>query len=247
MFGRIRKRLTYVNVVATLALVFAMSGGALAASRYIITSTKQISPKVLTALKGAKGAAGANGLAGAVGATGPGGAQGPQGSTGTSGSNGKDGEQGPQGSPGKNGKNGENGEPGEPWTPDNVLPPHAKETGVWGFYTTEPEGFAVEEPVASFPIQLGKPPTAAHFINTAGEEVHFEAPSTPPTGCGSPVGTEEEPKAEPGNLCIYESIVSGLETGTEAIVHVTNVGAFMQFVVKSTSQNAAGSWAVTAE
>ncbi len=42
-----RKRLTYANVTATLALVFSMSGGALAASHYLIKSTKQISPKVL--------------------------------------------------------------------------------------------------------------------------------------------------------------------------------------------------------
>jgi hypothetical protein len=37
--------------VAALALVFAMSGGAYAASRYVITSTKQISLEVLESLK----------------------------------------------------------------------------------------------------------------------------------------------------------------------------------------------------
>ncbi|HXD53372.1 MAG TPA: hypothetical protein VN618_01330 [Solirubrobacteraceae bacterium] len=80
-----RKRLTYANVAATLALVFAMSGGALAANSYLISSTKQISPKVLKKLKGARGrtgARGANGAAGAPGAPGaPGGAgkEGPRG------------------------------------------------------------------------------------------------------------------------------------------------------------------------
>ena len=49
------KRLTYANVAATLALVLAMSGGALAASHYLINSTKQINPKVLKKLKGATG------------------------------------------------------------------------------------------------------------------------------------------------------------------------------------------------
>jgi hypothetical protein len=44
---RIRLRFTYANVAATLALVFSMSGGALAASHYLITSKKQIAPKVL--------------------------------------------------------------------------------------------------------------------------------------------------------------------------------------------------------
>jgi hypothetical protein len=85
--------MTYANVVATLALVFAMAGGAAAASHYLITSTKQISPKVLKQLKkpGAKGttgpagpagpagAAAANGSAGAAGKEGPQGAQGPEG------------------------------------------------------------------------------------------------------------------------------------------------------------------------
>ena len=53
----IRKRVTYANVAMTLALVFAMSGGAYA-SKYLITSTKQISPKVLKTLKGAAGKTG---------------------------------------------------------------------------------------------------------------------------------------------------------------------------------------------
>ena len=38
--------------MATLALIFAMSGGAYAASHYLITSTKQIKPSVLGHLKG---------------------------------------------------------------------------------------------------------------------------------------------------------------------------------------------------
>jgi hypothetical protein len=69
----LRRHLNYENVVATLALVFAMSGGALAANRYLIDSTKQIKPSVLKKLRGtrgARGAAGAKGLTGAAGATG---------------------------------------------------------------------------------------------------------------------------------------------------------------------------------
>ena len=43
--------MTYANVVATLALIFAMTGSAVAATHYLITSTKQISPKALKELK----------------------------------------------------------------------------------------------------------------------------------------------------------------------------------------------------
>jgi hypothetical protein len=74
-----RRRLSYANVTATLALVFAMSGGALAANHYLINSTKQISPKVLKKLRGLKGPTGPGGKTGAAGATGATGATGPQG------------------------------------------------------------------------------------------------------------------------------------------------------------------------
>jgi len=75
-----RRRFSYANVAATLALVFSMSGGALAAKHYLINSTKQINPKVLKALKGKTGAAGLPGAAGAAGKEGSQGKEGPAGS-----------------------------------------------------------------------------------------------------------------------------------------------------------------------
>ena len=65
--GFLRRHVTYANVVATLALLFAMSGGALAAKRYLITSTKQIKPSVLKKLRGAQGPRGAAGPKGTNG------------------------------------------------------------------------------------------------------------------------------------------------------------------------------------
>src|SRR6187399_358703 len=56
--------------VAVLALVLALGGSAIAAKKYLITSTKQISPSVLKKLKGAQGLAGPAGTAGATGAKG---------------------------------------------------------------------------------------------------------------------------------------------------------------------------------
>ena len=111
VFRALRKRthLSPTTVIATLALVFAMTGGAYAAKKYLITSTKQISPSVLKSLQGKAGPAGA---AGPGGPQGPAGAAGAKGENGTAGSNGKNGEpgqkgeQGPQGATGNTGANG---------------------------------------------------------------------------------------------------------------------------------------------
>jgi hypothetical protein len=65
-----------------------MSGGALAASHYLINSTKQINPKVLKKLRGSRGARGAvgpNGLVGPQGVGGPQGLRGPRGEKGDAG------------------------------------------------------------------------------------------------------------------------------------------------------------------
>jgi Collagen triple helix repeat (20 copies) len=106
MFSRIRKRLTYANVAMTLALVFAMSGGAYAAKKYLITSTKQIKPSVLAQLKGASGKNGAAGLAGTAGPTGPTGPAGLGGAKGETGTAGAKGEAGAAGAKGETGANG---------------------------------------------------------------------------------------------------------------------------------------------
>lgn len=67
------------NVVAWLALFAALGGTSLAASHYIITSTKQIKPGVLKQLRGKRGAAGAKGVTGPQGSPGKEGQQGPAG------------------------------------------------------------------------------------------------------------------------------------------------------------------------
>jgi hypothetical protein len=69
-----RRRISYANVVATMALVFALGAGSAYAAHklhYLISSTKQIKPSVLKTLHGAKGPAGVTGPAGAPGPTGP--------------------------------------------------------------------------------------------------------------------------------------------------------------------------------
>jgi hypothetical protein len=76
----LRRHLSYTNVVATMALVFAMGGSAIAAKHYLISSTSQINPKVLKKLSGK---AGPRGLTGATGATGAPGIEGAKGGPGS--------------------------------------------------------------------------------------------------------------------------------------------------------------------
>src|SRR5579862_4160721 len=200
MLSAIRSRITYVNVVATLVLVFAMTGGALAAKKYLITSTKQISPSVLKSLQGKSGPAGAGGVAGAQGPAGPAGPAGPgggKGDTGVAGKEGAQGKEGPQGKQGATGAAGAKGAQGEPWTVGGKLPPEKTETGMWGGSLPLESGSEPFIPV-SFTLPVEPAPTLV-FVKK-GEDQSAE-------GCPGVVGGL--PKAKPGKLCVYEAFGSG--------------------------------------
>jgi hypothetical protein len=229
MFSAIRKRLRVspATVIALLALVFAMSGGAFAAGRYLITSTKQISPKVLKSLAGKAGtggAPGAQGPAGAVGAAGPGGSQGPAGTPGTPGK---------EGPPGKNGENGKNGTTGFTKT----LPTGDTEKGTWSLSVpahNPTAGFSASFASISFVIPLESAPTA-HYLKSTEKET----PECP--------GTAEEPRAGPGQLCVYAQ--SELSVPTLNVAS-KSYGAYVVELFPGGAEPggvAVGSWAVTAE
>jgi Collagen triple helix repeat (20 copies) len=275
MFSRIRKRFTYTNVAMTLALVFAMTGGAYAAKHYVISSTKQISPKVLTALKGQGGPAGPAGPAGLAGAKGETGAAGGPGKEGQPGQEGKEGKEGQPGKEGPKGATGPTGQTGY----TAMLPSKATETGSWSFST----GVGVEKPRASisFSIPLKKELAEGHAIYVGLEELveKTESQHTSEACPGKFVeGDAEpiEPKAEPGYLCVYEGSIAtpsgGFtfanletqgETGTHnlrAIAEATTpgsktfeaagpTGALLEFRAKESSKSSYGNgvWAVTAE
>jgi hypothetical protein len=235
MFSTIRKRITYANIVATLALLFAMSGGALAASHYLVTSTKQISPKVLKALKGAPGKSGtpgATGPAGPTGPTGPAGAKGEPGPTGPQGPQGLKGEDGAPGAPGKNGTTGFTA----------TLPSGKTETGTWAFANAT-KGAASLVPV-SFTIQL----------ETAPEHIHYVTHSEQGGANAECPGTVEAPSAGKSSLCIYEGQLAG--GYAEEVAPTGNPGAGISGAVlifygienkEEISSSGFGSWAVTAE
>jgi Collagen triple helix repeat (20 copies) len=95
----LRTRFGIPGIISTIALVFAMTGGAFAA-KYLITSPSQIKPSVLKKLKGPQGATGAAG------------AQGPAGAAGAPGEKGANGTNGTNGAPGAKGADGTNGDDG---------------------------------------------------------------------------------------------------------------------------------------
>jgi hypothetical protein len=233
MFSRLRKRFTYTNVAMTLALVFAMTGGAFAASKFVITSTKQISPKVLKSLKGSNGKSGANGAAGATGAAG---ASGPAGATGPGGPQGPQGVAGTNGGNGTNGTNGAKGATGAPWTAGGVLPSEQTEKGVWSALIVE--NF-MHSKSGSSAISFVIPVSSAfsvEFINEgqAGIEHKAECP-----------GTVEQPKAAAGFLCVY-SASNGAAKFEEATAYES--GAYVSFDEGTFIGVAAnGTWAVTAK
>jgi hypothetical protein len=251
MLKRIRSRITPSTLIATVALVFAMTGGAYAASKVLITSTKQISPKVLASLKGATGKQGAAGPAGSPGATGTGtaGAAGPAGPAGTPGANGKEGAPGKDGAPGTPGKNGTTG-----FT--KTLPSKSTETGVWSYGEI---AAAVEElhvPI-SFPIPLsaGLDASHVHYINAAGKELNTHDEEVSSTAC---TGTAAAPTAEEGNLCVYSvrfpTEPAGLDdsfiqqaAGEPGVAGASTAGAILLLVNPHAETYAVGTWAVTAE
>jgi hypothetical protein len=185
MFGKLRKRVSYANVAMTFALVFAMTGGAWAANKFVITSTKQIKPSILKQLQGKTGPAG---LAGKDGTAGPAGKDGLNGANGKDGLNGADGKEGAQGKEGKEGKQGLEGKEGSPWTAGGTLPSGKTETGAWTA-TVGAEGAAFGE--APFPIPLAAATVPATVVLSG----------TGTGGCEG--GTGAKPTAKPGNFCAY--------------------------------------------
>jgi hypothetical protein len=274
---RIKARLSYANVVATLALFLAMSGGAAyAASHYLITSTKQIKPSVLASLKGKAGPAGKNGANGAAGGQGPAGAQGPQGPQGPAGGPGSPGtsvtsttlakgsackEGGTEFTSasgkttacnGEKGLKGENGQTGFTET----LPAGKTEKGAWTVSPTLAEQKVVKTAI-SFPIPLAGPvnETAVHPV-TLAEVAKKEVPE----GCkvDGVEGSAENPLAASGNLCVYAAEETELEFDTqfvppisvadkEAKLGASTTGAILFFKPLAENATGQGTWAVTAE
>jgi Collagen triple helix repeat (20 copies) len=201
---RLSGKLTYANVVATLALFLVVAGGTAFAAKQMLpknsVGTKQIKKEAVTPAKLSKASKAA--LTGA---------QGPKGDTGLA---------GPQGQKGDTGQKGDQGEPGlrgEPGPFPATLP-----TGksLSGYLEILAETTPITTESASFAFPLSTAPSV-HFI-ASGEST--------PAGC---TGDSTDPGAEPGNLCIFvletANVGEAGETGPEEGDEVADVRGFAVF------------------
>lgn len=257
MLRVLRTKFGIPGLISVMALCLAMGGAAYAAkSGFIITKTNQIKPSVLKSLQGKQGPPGSPGPQGSAGANGKDGANGTPGTGVTNASvpvgvpsectnlggtkftagsapptfacNGKAGIAGPEGPPGPTCN-----EAGE-----CLLPPEATSTGTFAVATSKAAP-AVRTAI-SFPLRLSAEP-AFHYV---AEQIEAAPPECP--------GSSSEPKAEPGNVCIYQSGGVHLESGEAFGTPDTTSGVALFFFLEEEAGeffeegSAYGSWAVTA-
>jgi hypothetical protein len=184
MFSTLRNRFGIPGVISVIALVFAMFGGAYAASN------SSGGGKATTSAKAKQGPRGKTGKTGPAGPAGPGGPVGPAGATGPAGAKGDPGPVGPQGPLGPAGATGATGPAGLTGF-TSTLPSGKTETGAW-VISPQPEGISEPWIAISFPIPLASG-AAVHFLKFEDE---------PTAECP---GSSEEPIAAQGNLCVYVS------------------------------------------
>lgn len=254
MFSTLRNRFGIPGVISVIALVFAMFGGAYAASNSSGGDKATASAKGKKGPRGPKGATGPAGPAGAQGPAGPAGAKGDAGANGAVGGVGPAGPTGPTGAKGATGlagAAGATGPEGSPWTAGGTLPPGRTETGTWVAEAFNfPAAFSVLSQI-SFPIPLAAASEEgkAHVLNQKETEENEEE-----EGTDECTGSAENPTAPAGLLCIYTKFESGFENFgfTTLLDDRENVygpsGTVLRHIFKNGSERseAAGTWAVTA-
>jgi hypothetical protein len=196
MFSTLRTRFGIPGVISVIALVFAMFGGAYAASNSSGGGKATASAKAKKGPKGPKGATGPAGPAGAQGPAGPAGAKGDAGANGSNGAAGTTGATGARGATGATGVTGATGFSGFTET----LPAGKTETGNWNAIGTDlGTGGTARVPFPiSYNIPLAKP--SEHVVYLDPEETELSEGSGE---CELESGLGATPVAPPGYLCVF--------------------------------------------
>ncbi len=248
MFSTLRTRFGIPGVISVIALVFAMLGGAYAASNSSGGGKATASAKVKKGPRGPKGPKGDTGPAGPQGPAGPAGAKGDAGANGSNGAAGAAGPTGPTGKTGATGATGASGLSGFTET----LPSGKTETGNWSAVGyTVPLGTVFGS--LSYPIPVSPPPANVVYLTTAET-----ATSVGSGECElDPNNPAFVPVAPKDTLCIFET--GGEEFGGEFENAQSNaagarlkfnpqkIEAFGEFEELVGAVSSWGAWAVTAK
>jgi hypothetical protein len=245
MFSILRDRFGVPGVIAVIALVFAMVGGAYAAnggnplagssgkgSSGLTTKQKK---EVTTIAKSFQG-------------TGPAGPQGPAGANGKDGANGGNGT---VGAAGPQGPTGPAGPTGSPWPAGGTLPVGSTETGSWSTVT-------IEVGVGEFLGQAAVPLSIPLAAGRTGEKIiTVKQGETPPIDCNdgaAPESGPEHPEADSGFFCIFIAKTSASppfpfvfshKAGSAAgALGVSSAGAILQ-VANTAEEEVTGTFAIT--
>jgi hypothetical protein len=266
MLSPLRNRFGIPGVISVIALVFAMFGGAYAASKNPGGGKASASAKAKKGPrgpKGPKGDPGPAGLAGPAGLQGPAGANGKDGGNGAPGKNGASvtstqfgGEEEPEGEPCEELGGSEfesaspeptyacNGAEGPPGPITGELPSGVTLKGVWStlFEDTAKGASARRYVPISFGLSLSSAPTV-RYINSKGKEVIENEEGLEEVTSTECLGSAAAPTAKPGSLCVYAES----ETGTFLQLRLAyKFGALLVFVPLTELAISNGSWAVTA-
>jgi len=215
MFSTLRTRFGIPGVISVIALVFAMFGGAYAASN------SSGGGKATASAKAKKGPRGPKGATGPAGAQGPAGLAGAKGDAGANGANGAAGPTGPTGTAGAKGATGAAGATGATGFSGftETLPSGKTETGTWSI------GVPPTAEILSFYVPISFPIPLAHagiddfatgvrkafyfsFEQVLNQEFEVENPVTEQmedSGCRwEREEAEAKPQATvPGTLCVF--------------------------------------------
>jgi hypothetical protein len=266
MLERLRTQIgTAGLVVAIVALVAALGGGAYAATGGNATASAK-AKQGKQGKPGKTGPAGPQGPAGPAGAAGPAGPKGDAGSAGSAGAAGKSvviGNSAPNCDAGgktvevegsastkKEICNGEEGPEGSPWTDGGTLPSESTETGAYSIFSESGvgphSGFA--QTSISFPIPLAAELAASNVI-------FVPEATTPPDSCqnSAHAGTASfvNPEASPGFLCVFVGNVGRFQPEMTILKPGRTEGAGISgatLAQEPTEETAftEGTWAVTA-
>lgn len=277
MLSRLREHFgTAGLIVAIVALVAALGGGAYAASGGSGDGEATASAKGKPGPRGKPGKTGKTGPAGPAGPAGPQGPAGPKGDNGAPGSNGTPGANGksvtateiPAGEPECEERGGVevkqegagsgteicNGEEGSPWTAGGTLPPGETETGT--YLLTSETGSGTFEPGAkyafgqvSFPIPLPAEMEEADMkfvLQSTAAPAECENPDHPGTA------SARNPEADPGFFCVYQGFADGFDISEMVPMTpssgeaISTTGTILAQLVTDVEARSAGTWAVTA-